>query len=94
MVGFTIHCIYVGILVTYTYFIYILDIESGLAEKPIRHTLELALIIPVFYPSGYECTQVYKMGLRAYLSDLGNYLDIIYLLSSISNTLLQNAFNS
>lgn len=83
-----------AILVIYTYFVYILDVETGQEVQPIRKTLELALIIPVIYPILYESTQVYKMGLRDYLSELGNYLDIIYLLSSISNTLLQNTFNS
>ena len=54
LVGFMFHLFYVTILTVYTYFIYILDIEAGQAETPIRRILEIILILGVVYPALFD----------------------------------------
>jgi len=56
--------------------------------------LEVMLILGIVYPSLYDMQQMYQMGLKAYLSEGSNYLDLLYLWSSIGNMLMQNAMVS
>lgn len=90
MVGFFFHVIYVGILTAYTYYIYVLDTEAELKEQPKRRALELALVLGITYPALYDWLQAYQVGLRAYLSEISNYLDAVYVWGGIINVILQN----
>ena len=56
--------------------------------------MEYALIAGVIYPAAYDLTKLGKMGVRSYFSNFGNYLDMIYIWASISNTSLQNLIYS
>ena len=52
------------------------------------------LILAIIYPTGYEFVQQYKIGMRKYLQDVANYLDIIYCWGGIANVILQNMIDS
>ena len=94
LTGFVFHCLYMILLTVYTYFIYILDLEATVDERPIRNTLELLLVMGVLYPAIYDFVQFYLAGPTSYFSEFGNYLDMLYIWASISNTILQNKMNS
>lgn len=82
------------VLTTYTYFIYIMDVEATTEKKPTRNTLETMLVVGVLYPAVYDFTQFFKAGPRAYFSEITNYFDMLYIWSSITNTILQREMNS
>ena len=94
LVGFSFHCLYVCLITVYNYQIYIEDVEADQKEKPIRNFMEIALICGVLYPAIYDFTQMTKAGLRDYFSQFGNYLDMLYIFSSIANTILQKSMSS
>lgn len=72
-------------LVAYTYLIYIQDLK----DKDLRTACEYVLVFGVVYPTYYDFTQMYKSGLSDYFSEFGNWFDMIYIISCISNVILQ-----
>ena len=44
------------------------------------------LLLGILYPFLYELVQVYQIGFSDYLTDLGNYVDLVYILGSILMT--------
>ena len=46
------------------------------------------LVFGVLYPAFWDLNQLCKLGIKEYLSDMSNYLDMIYIFGSISNVLL------
>ena len=84
--GFFAHVCYVLILMVYIKFIYI-DVEKDQAKKRI---FEIMLAVGLAYPAAYDFTQFYREGARSYLSDIGNYFDMIYIWSGVINVILQN----
>ena len=51
------------------------------------------LIACISYPLAYESLQMYQNGAIDYLTDLGNYVDIVYILGSVVMIFL-NIFGS
>ena len=51
---------------------------------------QILLIVAIVYPFWYETTQMCRMGVSVYLSELGNYLDLLYIYGGITNVILQN----
>ena len=64
LVGFFMHIANAFILTLFTYCIYIIDVEAGQTDQPVRRFLEFMLILGVIYPGCYEFCQVSKMGIR------------------------------
>ena len=48
----------------------------------------LILLLGILYPFIYECIQYFNIGLEDYFSDLGNYFDILYILSSVAMSIV------
>lgn len=48
------------------------------------------MAVGIFYPAIYDWTQMYKSGIGEYLSDKWNYVDMLYIWSSIANIIFQN----
>lgn len=94
LVGFFAHMTYMTLLTVYTYLIYIMDSEAGLEEKPIREVMEWLLVVGIIYPASYDFSQILKDGVREYFSHFGNYLDMLYIWSSIVNVILQRTLES
>lgn len=51
------------------------------------------LLISILYPLYYDTTQMYKAGLVAYFSDVSNYVDFVYIWSSVANAVLQIVYD-
>jgi len=54
-----------------------------------KHNLEVILIVSIVYPAFSNWILMYQVGVRAYFSEVGNYIDTIYIWVSITNTYLQ-----
>lgn len=52
------------------------------------HDSSIAFVLLIFqiYPTGYELVQLYDAGVTDYLGDFGNWIDCVYILSSIAMT--------
>ena len=51
---------------------------------------QILLIVAIIYPFWYETTQMFKSGVCQYLSEIPNYLDMLYIYGGIANVILQN----
>lgn len=51
---------------------------------------QIMLIVAIIYPFWYETTQMLKSGICVYLSEMPNYLDLLYIYGGIANVVLQN----
>ena len=60
------------------------------AEQESMRVYQILLIVAIVYPFWYETTQMCRMGVSVYLSELGNYLDLLYIYGGITNVILQN----
>ena len=94
LIGFFFHMSYMLVLTVYTYLIYIMDSEHELKEKPVRNVMEWILVAGILYPAFYSFSQCYKAGICVYFSNVGSYLDMIYIWASITNTIFQKKFES
>jgi hypothetical protein len=81
------HLFYVIILIIYINIIYIKDAGTD-QQKQIYSAL---LAVGIFYPAIYDWSQMFRSGLEEYLSDKWNYVDMLYIWSSIANIVFQNA---
>lgn len=53
--------------------------------------LSYILLVGVLYPFLYELIQCYQIGFLDYVTDLGNYIDLVYILGSIAMTFVHVA---
>ena len=74
----------------YTFMLTVYVNEAYLKETSYQQGLTAILFLGIIYPAYYDCSQLYKVGLTEYFSDLGNYSDCIYIWGSIINVFLQN----
>ena len=51
------------------------------------------MLVGVAYPAVYDTRQFYQAGLSAYLSDMSNYSDLIYIWGSVANAVVQNTLS-
>jgi hypothetical protein len=82
--GFCMHIFYTIIFTTYSYFIYM----QAYTDSRIPNYLSIALSIGIFFPWMYETIQLQREGLISYFFDKWNYVDFIYVYSSIGNIVL------
>ena len=73
------------LLICYNVVVYVFDLE----DPTIRRVFEYLLLVGVIYPTYYDFTQMYRSGLADYFSEVGNYFDMIYIISCITNVILQ-----
>lgn len=78
------HFIYMVVMLLYIKEVYI-DYNMGN-----QGVYSILLIIGVVYPTWYDSLQLYKIGPKAYFSDLTNYNDLVYTWGSLINLYLQN----
>jgi len=91
LVGCIIHLIYMVILFIYTYLIYIKG-EEQIDEDGNRHDpYNIFLLLGVLYPALYELVQMCKGGFVDYLTDSGNYIDLVYIWGSIAMSLIHGS---
>ena len=66
------------------------DLSSSSEWKaPVTHRdYVIVLLLGISYPFFYEFNQMYKNGVIAYFSDLGNWVDMLYLAGSVSMGIL------
>lgn len=81
------HFIYVATLALYVNEVYIN------ANTENNKLYQYLLILGVLYPIWYETRQAYMGGVREYLTDGQNYVDIIYILASLTNVVLANTMS-
>ena len=74
----------------YTFMLTVYVNEAYLKETSYQQGMTAILFLGIIYPAYYDCSQLYKVGLTEYFSDLGNYSDCIYIWGSIINVFLQN----
>jgi hypothetical protein len=90
--GCVIHLAYIVILFLYTDLIYIqgtgASTKEETGEDKEMNSYSIILLIGVIYPACYEAVQMFKNGIGEYLSDLGNYIDLIYIWGSIAMSIL------
>jgi hypothetical protein len=82
--GFFHHLVYFLLYIFYINHIY-LDKHMGDG----RGEMCWSMLICLIYPLTYDAMQVYKIGLREYLSDPWNYIDQAHVWVGISNALIQ-----
>jgi len=46
------------------------------------------LLAGIIYPFIYETLQMYQIGFKDYFSDLGNYVDLLYIWGSVAMTFI------
>ena len=63
------------------------------AETKDVQVYQILLIIAIIYPFWYETIQMFRMGVSVYLSELANYLDLLYIYGGIANVVLQNTMD-
>lgn len=81
--GMYMHLLYTTMLNIY--------VSTAYIHEPTNQQLyTILLAIGVIYPAYYDFKQLFKVGIEEYLSDLGNYSDMIYIWGSIVNVFLQN----
>lgn len=86
--GFCIHCCYISILALYTKEVYIDGKGNDSGEE---NTLSLALLAGILYPALYETIQMFKNGFLDYITDTGNWIDLVYIGGSIIMSQLHRA---
>jgi len=79
--GCCIHMGYIVILLVYSYLVYVKAGDNS-------DQYNWALLAGVIYPAFYEAVQMHKCGIRDYMSDTGNYIDIIYIWGSIAMSVI------
>ena len=95
LIGCIIHFIYMGILFFYLNKIYIHGVEvKQCPDPPVENDppcsagpddpYNYVLLAGVVYPACYEIIQMCKGGVLDYITDTGNYIDLIYIYGSIA----------
>ena len=76
--------VHVGYLVLL--FMYLEEVYHNVAQEEEEgiNSLIIVIFILVAYPFVYEVVQLYKAGFVDYFSDLGNFMDIFFITSSVS----------
>ena len=80
------HILYIVTLVVYINIVYINN--AGTDEEKRIYSILLAL--GIMYPTLYDWSQMFRSGLSEYLADMWNYIDMLYIWSSIGNIVAQN----
>ena len=95
LVGFLVHAFQMILVIIYVQWIYLDNIlwesdnyKDGDEPKYKENPYALGLLVGIFYPFVYECIQAYNIGLADYATDLGNYFDMLYILSSVAMSLI------
>lgn len=83
LIGCLIHFLYVLALFWYSNHIYLQPIKS-------EHNLSLYLLAFIAYPLGYEVVQMCQAGVFGYMGDIGNFVDLSFILCSIAMTILHS----
>ena len=90
MRGWLNHGFYTILLTVYVKLVYLDDVESLTRVRPIRNTLTVLLSLGIVYPIWYECSQIYGLGMRAYLSNMSEILDMVYIWACMANIIMSN----
>ena len=85
--GCFFHFVYVATLVLYVNEVYIN------ANTENNKLYQYLLILGVLYPIFYETRQAYMGGVCAYLTEAQNYVDIVYIVASLTNVVLANTMS-
>jgi hypothetical protein len=86
MIGFSIHITYMIGLLFYS--------EVAYTNPPADFNphYSLGLLVFIVYPLMYEMAQLFFTGFWDYFSDISNYLDMLYLASSVALTFVHSSF--
>ena len=96
--GCLIHIIYIIILFVYTDMVYVQGDGKACTQENdsdgnpvstcenVTETRKFAFVLlaGIAYPLIYETVQMFKQGLFEYLSELGNYVDLLYIWGSVA----------
>ena len=82
--GLTMHFVYTFILTIYVNEVYLIYDN----QNQIIYTIMLS--VGLVYPMYYESKQLRIIGSANYLTDINNYMDMLYIWGSIANVFLQN----
>lgn len=89
-IGCIMHISQIVVLIFYVDFVYIrnqLPIDPATGEYK-ENTLALVLLAGLIYPTIYESIQVFKFGASTYLSEFGNYFDLLYIWGSVAMSII------
>lgn len=78
--------VYIIILFLYNNVVYIYVSVEKNEDGTDNNPYSMFLLLGVVYPALYEFVQMLKVGPSDYLSDMGNYIDLIYIWGSIAMT--------
>lgn len=106
MIGCCSHIFYMLVLVVYTNLVYInnrgVDLDAiakikkqggQVPESSQSNSYSILLAIGTFYPTIYDLNQMYRLGLRDYFSDAWNYIDLLQLISSITQVIIHSLWD-
>lgn len=79
--GCVIHFLYIIILMLYASEIYLADLDD-IGDK--SSNMSLVLLIFLAYPFVYECIQMIGIGVIEYVTDIGNWVDLLFIISSVA----------
>lgn len=65
--------------------------EDWVDNSTDSNNLSFFLLVGVLYPFLYELVQCNQIGFKDYVTDLGNYVDLVYILGSIAMTFVHIA---
>ena len=88
--GCVVHIVYIVILFLYTDMVYVQGVEAGSTPEENEANMEeiskfsFILLAGILYPAIYETVQMVKTGFFDYLSDLGNYVDLLSIWGSVA----------
>ena len=77
--GIFIHMFYIVVLFYYVEITYVSAVKGDH-----DHMISFVILALIAYPVFYELLQICKLGLSDYFDDFGNFIDLIYLFSSIA----------
>ena len=88
-IGCIFHLFYMTSLALYTYIVYDRNIYSDEdTRNPLALTSQIMIALGTVYPALYDWIQMYRVGLKTYLSELWNYIDMTYILASVAQVIL------
>lgn len=88
LVGTVIHFLYLGYLLFYASAGYVFNVINEEAHIP----MAIAFFVFCGYPLVYECVQIWRLGFSEYMSDLGNYMDLLFIFGSVVMSIVHMRF--